>query len=239
MTREVDYLITPRLERRVVALEADSPLQVRLVPRVEAPVTLAERMRQIWQTLQRDHFLSGLLVISLVLMIGVVGLWTYFVYPQMVSDIKPGPAGLDFAVKYSPWLAVDDEESFAVTLVNNGAGPLSQVRAYLVFVGPVPISTAADSSNSADFGDLAMGERKTRHIKVVLDRQPGNQVRAELRVTARELGEAVLDTYAFNVAPVHWLKSSIRWVLGSVVLIIPSALALLLRGALKGVLPQG
>ena len=236
---EMDYLLRSRLERRVIALEADSPLEIRLVSAPKVKPTLADRLLTKCLALWRDRLLLFLFVAAVAMFAVTWVLWAYYVRFQRVGEVQPGKAGLDFAVRYSPWLVVGDEEPFSVTLVNNGGVPLTEVKAYLVFTGTLPVCTTLDGSNCAEFGELAVNERKTRTIKLLLDRRTAREAQAELKVVSKELGETSLGFYNFNIPPVPYLKSSLRQVVSSLNLALLPLLGWLLRGTLKGVLPEG
>lgn len=236
---EMDYLLRSRLERRVIALEADSPLEIRLISPPRVKPTLADRLLTMCLALWRDRLLLFLFVVAVAMVAVTWVLWAYYVRFQRVGEVQPGQAGLDFAVRCSPWLVVGDEEPFSVTLVNDGDVPLTEVKAYLVFTGTLPVCTTLDGSNCAEFGELAVNERKTRTIRLLLDKRTAGKAQAELKVVSKESGEVSLGSYDFDIPPIPYLKSSLRRVASSLNLALLPLLGWLLRGTLKGVLPEG
>jgi len=236
---EIDYLLRSRLERRVIALEADSPLEIQVVAPPRVKPTLADRLLTMCLALWQDRLLLFLFVAAVTMVAVTWVLWAYYVRFQRVDEVQHGQAGLDFAVRCSPWLVVGDEEPFTVTLVNNGNVPLTQVKAYLVFTSNLPVCTTADGSNCAEFDQLAVNERKTRTIKLLLDRRTAREAQAELKVVSKESGEISLGSYDFDIPLIPHLKSSLRRVMSSLNLALLPLLGWLLRGTLKGVLPQG
>jgi hypothetical protein len=236
---EMDYLLRSKLERRVIALEADSPLEIRLVSPPKVKPTLADRLLTMCLALWRDRLLLSLFVAAVAMFAVTWVLWAYYVRFQRVGEVQQGQDGLDFAVRYSPWLVVGDEESFTVTMVNNGNVPLTEVKAYLVFTGNLPVCTTVDGSNCAEFDQLAVNERKTRTIKLLLDGRTARGAQAELKVVSKESGEISLGSYDFNIPRIPYLKSSLRRVVSSLNLALLPLLGWLLRGTLKGALPEG
>jgi len=232
----VDPLIA-QLERPGTRL---TPLEVLLVqPPSKEPPTLAKRILAALQALRRDRLLFALVILLLALGMIAMSLWAIDIRSHVVSEIQPGHNDLDFAVKYSSWLVAEEEESFTITLVNNGNSTLNQVNACLVFSGTVPVGTGLEDSNVANFGTLEPNQRKTRTIKLLPEKTTSRVAQAELWVLAKEWSqEEKFDSCTFDIAPVSYPKSGIRRLIGAVVAGALPLLVGLLRGRLKEVVPE-
>lgn len=230
---KVDPFIAPYLKRQVVELEVAHPVRVQIVSPPKKSTTLAQRIGKGMRDLWRDRMLLVAVTVLLLLLIVTLWLWNYYIYFEETPPIGSEPTGLDFAIRYSPWLSVGDEETLTLTLINNGTTELTEVRACLAFLDAVPVETPKDSSNAVTFGDLGVGERKTRTIPILLTRRIDSEVRTELRVTSGEFSEAELDKLSFRVVPIPHIKGGLRW-FGSIFLLGLSALiSRLFAGILK------
>jgi len=235
---EVEREVARYRNRQMVELVAEPPLAVRIMPPKTLPATLESLIIDALRALRRDKLLFVLAAIGTILIIVLLGLWRTYVFPREVTELQQGVDDLRFAVSYAPSLAVGDEETFTLTLVNNGDAPLTKVKAYLVFSDTLPVATTLDGSNAADFGDLAPGERKTRSIVYRLDKSTADAIEAGLWVSSAEISPIRLDSYRFGVVWIPRLKSVVTRVLSAVALGIYTAVGMLLRAALKGVLPE-
>lgn len=226
----VDSLIA-RLARQGTSL---APLEVQLVqPPPRKPPTLAQRIQTLW----RDRLLFALVIILLAL--GMY-LWFKDIRSLVVSEVQyVHNDELGFAVKYSSWLVARDEESFTITLVNNGDSSLNRVTACLVFSGTVPVGTGLEHSNVADFQRLEPDQRKTRTIKLLPEKTTAKVAQADLWVSAKEWTQTEkLDSYTFDIASVPYLKRGIKGLGGALVTGVLSLLVALLKGALTGAVSE-
>ena len=236
---EAERQVARYQDRQMMELVAETPLAIQIVPPPKSPPpTLADLIRNGVQALRRDKWLAGLAGAGTVLVIFLLGLWIAYVFPQEVTELQPGVGDLYFAVGYSPWVAIGDEEILTLTLANNGHVPLTGVKAYLVFSDTLPVAMTLEGGNTADFGNLAAGERKTRSIAYRLDKHTADTAQAELWVSSAEQEVTLLRSCDFSIAPVPRVRSVLTRLLSMVALGIYTAVGVLLRGALKGVLPE-
>lgn len=171
---------------------------------------------------------SGVLLLFTIVQTGL------FYPPVTVTKVKTDPAGVSCAIKYSKWIAVGDVEEFTITLINSGSEVLTEVNAFLVFTDTLHVSTDVKSGNKVDFGELAVGERKTRNIRFLLDKaEAGSPLKAELRIVSEELGKKTLDTFTFNILPIRNYKSIFQKLVPFVLLAVSLIGAFIGKEALK------
>jgi hypothetical protein len=197
--------------------------------------TPTERLAEIWAKIRVDSP-SKLLVILLGVLLLFTGIQAWVFYPPMIpTPVKTDSAvGVSYAVKYPRWIAVGDVEEFTITLINSGSEVLTEVNAFLVFTDTLHVSTDVKCSNKADFGELAINERKTRSIKFLLEKAEAEiSLEAELRVVSKELGEKLLDTHTFSPLPIRNYKSIFRKLVAFVLLAVSSIGAFIGKEALK------
>lgn len=216
---------------------AKAPEQIEAEEREKTPTG---RVAKILAKIRVD-LLSRILValFGVLLLFTIIQAWVF--YPPVTAtevNKKPDPAGVSYAVKYPEWIAIGDAEEFTITLINSGSEVLTEVNAFLVFTDTLHVSTDVKRSNKADFGELAVGERKTRSIRFLLDRaEAKSPLKAELRIASEELKEKTLDTYMFRVIydplPIRNYKSIFQKLVAFVLLAVSSTSAFIGREALK------
>ena len=261
----------------VIRLEITHPLKINLVDEKGNPLKLTpekkgkdedkksikptERLAKFWNLIWSDiPFRITLVVLGVLLGVSfTIAAILWLRYSQTcVSDLEHSSVGVDVAIKYCPWLTVGEENSVEITLVNKKNVQLEKVKAYLVFNNALPVGTVADGSNTASFGDMAPGERKTRIIKLLLPKRTSDRAKmilqsnwAEVILQIEAKTEAILQIEAkdeiartdlmlveFAVHPIpSYLKTLFKKVSGGVILGLTSALGWLIRGAMKGMWP--
>jgi hypothetical protein len=92
----------------------------------------------------------------------------YFGYSYKFPDLKSYPSLSRSFIKYPKFMALYDEYIVEITLINDGNQSIKNIKAFLLHHDDIPISTTVEGSNSADFGDLNINDRKTREIKLFL-----------------------------------------------------------------------
>lgn len=192
------------------------------------------RMAKILAKIRVDPLSRVFVVLFGVLLLFTVVQAGVFYPPMTPTKVKTDPAGVSYAVKYPEWVAIGDMEELTITLINSGSKALTEVNAFLVFTDTLHVSTDVQSSNKADFDELAVGERKTRGIKFLLNRvEAKSPLEAELRIASKELGEKTLDTCTFDLLPIPYCKSILQKLVAFVLLAVSSTIAFIGKEALK------
>lgn len=232
----------------VIRLETTEPLKINLVDEKgkslklmpeekegDKDKKLTDHLAKVWSNIP---YRIALVILGLLIAIALV---VWIKYPQTtVSELGHSPVGVDFEIKYCPWLTFRDENPVEITLVNRKTIPLRKVKAYLIFSDTLPIRSVAGGSNTTSFGDLARGECKTRIIKLVLPKRTSNRAEAILQIEAEGgIPKTDLKPLSFTIPPIPYLKLTFRKLLpGSILALASSVLGWLVNGILKEMSPR-
>jgi hypothetical protein len=163
------------------------------------------------------------LVFSAILLVLVSTLWYKYVYPETIGGTQTTPYGISYSVRYPEWIGVGDTEQFRISLTNEGTQSLNNVRIYLDFSDAVPVAPPPGCSLTADVGSLPVRNTWGDKIEFCAERVNGTDiVQTDLFIASDELGEKLLNTYAFKVIHIPYIedfrspKTLIRWFLGGV-----------------------
>jgi hypothetical protein len=169
-------------------------------------------------------FINIGLAVSTILLVFALALWYQYIYPETIVGTQIiTPEGIGYSVRYPEWIGIGDTEQFRISLTNEGTQSLSNVRVYLNFSDAATVVPPPGYSLTADVGPLPEKYTWAHKIEFCPEKVNGTEiVQADLLIASDELGERLLDTYAFKVIDVPYMenlrgpKNLIRWFLQGV-----------------------
>lgn len=176
--------------RSITKLELEHPIEIEYktpmkVEPVKVEIIKPPRDERRWW---RDPFRWAILVGGIAIMAIFLFLpWLFFLRPQQKSI--PDRKFVSLFISYPSHLAAKEEGIIEITVTNNSDDSFTEVRTFLIFTPTLSVSTGMDMSSCLDFRNLDSGEKKTKAIRIFLNRSGWFQkVKLGLKVLADRKG---------------------------------------------------
>jgi len=188
-------------------------LPVRIIKEKKERVVIKERLNKAWEKfheeLAKDTFLFYGFIIALfgaiLVFLFAVWYWANFLRETTPIVAKDVQTGIVYTVKCPRSIAIGDEESFEVTLLNLRSTPITDTAVTFLITTltnvELPLSFTTEDGSRADFGTLSTDQRKTRNVKLRLDDRPGgSKLHVELRLEAYGVSPHILRSDSLKIA---------------------------------------
>ena len=173
-----------------VKIECDPPLKIELV---EKPINEKERLLD-----KKLFWILIFIIFGLVILI-VIG-YIFYIYPQEAPPFKFKPLSVNTMISYPTYIFRGDEATIKLTLINEKAETLKNLKAVLIPSEGIPIEASLKGSTSANYGNLSNGERKTRAITIFLHKTvKEKEIEFRIKLISEGNQEELLN-------PVHKMK---------------------------------
>jgi hypothetical protein len=153
-------------------------------------------------------FINIGLVLSTISLVLVSAVWYKYVYPEIVVGTQITADGIGHSVRYPEWIGVGDTERFRITLANEGAHSLNNVRVRLEFSDAATIAPIPGRSLTAYIGSLPVKNVSATEIEFCPEEVSSTDtVQTDLFIASDELGEKLLNTYTFKVIDIPYIEN--------------------------------
>ncbi|MBN2396434.1 MAG: hypothetical protein JXC36_08260 [Candidatus Atribacteria bacterium] len=204
-----------------VEFAKDALLKVQLVSEQKSKEKANAKIRRFW-----------ILTWAGCALILIFSVFYIFSISQQTPSISSNSLSITPSLTYPTFISRGDEFILELTLINESINYFSNVKAIFLCEGGLILKTDINGSTAVNYGDLNIGERKTRQIKFVLKKSiKGKCLNFKINLVA-DAGQSEIynDYYRIIEFPIPYLRKILRYLFGLIGALIVSNIPILLKG---------